>query len=96
MSEKVSHGPNMSSNSSPFGLLGNFYTVSLTAGTLAVGADPVSLQVQAGPGFIDVDPPVRFTSSDVGSSRAARLAAGTYRWKVPLGGHSVSTAINGL
>lgn len=88
MGEKVSH-TSVTTSTSPFSLSGGTYHAN-AAGTVAHGTDAIELQQLVNGSFVSVDPPIRFLATDVGGTKAAKLPAGTYRWRVPGNGHSVN------
>ncbi|WGS23372.1 MULTISPECIES: hypothetical protein [unclassified Bradyrhizobium] len=90
MVEKVSHTA-VTASTAPFTLNGGTYHANLS-GTVAHGIDTPELQQLVNGSFVSVDPPIRFLATEVGGSKAAKLAAGTYRWRIP-NGHNVTVNI---
>jgi hypothetical protein len=85
----------LTTHSVPFTLNGaTSYQVDLQ-GTIAAGSDAVELQIFQNGAFVQLDPPVRFTPLDVGSTRNTGLipANATLRWTVPGNKNSISTKI---
>jgi hypothetical protein len=97
MTEIVSHS-NLSSHSSPFGLLGTGnYQVTLS-GTIVNLRSPPELMQQVAGGYVPCNPPVRFNPGEQGACKPLRaLSAATFRWTIadtgPGVNHNVSTSI---
>jgi hypothetical protein len=93
--EQKTHS-SLTTHSVPFTLNGaTSYQVDLQ-GTIAAGSDAVELQILGPNGaFIQLDPPIRYTPTDVNGAKQTGLlpANATFRWTVPGNKNSVSTKI---
>jgi hypothetical protein len=94
MPETVNH-QNLVMHSANFQLGGGIYSISVTSGNIAVRSDAIEFQRLVNGAFVSIDPPARFVSTDVGSTRLSKLLpAGTYRWTISLAfGHNINTAV---
>jgi hypothetical protein len=97
MTEVVTHTA-LTMHSVPFSLNGGTtYSVSLTGGTVADGADQPELQRLVNGAWVSLDPPIRVSAAVKGGMlMTSKLPAGsTFRWTVPPTGHSINTRIVG-